>query len=182
MTNKDKKAFAVLMAAMHEVFTPDRDLPNERQKARAQIYFSTLKDLPIQAIEKAAEQVIKTRKAKYPPFPTPAEIREMVFGDKDDIEAEAIQAWEQAYHLDRKMYEMERGYIEKKNLTEEELVIVKTINLAFGGWGNYQSRMIHNEGFDRIHFIKCYKISKHNIIRKQLMLGTGEKTKGILEE
>lgn len=80
MTDGDKKQFAAILGALAEIFG------QEMSKPKLNLYFGALKDLTIEQIERAGEQLAGT--AKF--FPRPVEFREAVEGSTLD---RAAVAW-----------------------------------------------------------------------------------------
>lgn len=169
MINKDKKSFAVMLAMMHEVFTPDRIMSEDQQELRARTYFKFLEDLPIQAIEKSVEEIVKNRRTTYPPYPTVAEIRGKVFGDKENMDEEGLAAWNDIRKIYRRIVDNQCENGPELNLNEREKIINEAVIVAFGSWDKYH-RGIDNEHFDRLHFVKCYRLVKMKWIQENLLL------------
>lgn len=83
MTDADKKQFAGLLGALGEIFG------QEVSKPKLKLYFAALRDLTIEQIERATEQIAGS--AKF--FPRPVEIREAVEGSIQDRAAVAWQTF-----------------------------------------------------------------------------------------
>ena len=80
--------FSALMAAMGEVFGGDIT------QQKIEIYDRALSDIPIDKLESAVWQIIKTRKTAS--FPKVGEIREAISGDVEDIAQYALRKLEAA--------------------------------------------------------------------------------------
>jgi hypothetical protein len=81
MTNTDKAKFAQLMEVLRKIFAPKE----EPTPLLTEIYFRALSGAPIEAVESAITTIISTR--KYSTLPKPAEILELIGGNKDDLAA-----------------------------------------------------------------------------------------------
>jgi len=84
MIDTDKRKFGELMITMADVFDPKGTI----SPFKTEIYFRVLSGKPIEAIERAIIEIIKTR--KFHSFPKPAELLELIDGKNED---RAILAW-----------------------------------------------------------------------------------------
>ena len=141
MTKADRKRFAEAMALM--AIAIDREPSAER----TEVYWRFLKDLPIQQIERAIQHIIKNK--KIPTFPTLGEIRTLIVQEEDErLDLDAHLAWREAC---RKSFSSDYSI-------DDETTLGKTIQLAFGSWGNFGKTSEKDDPFDRRHFIHVYKL------------------------
>lgn len=82
MNQHDQETFAALMLGLGETYGENVS------EARLEIYFQALRDMPLDAIRKAANLHVQSSKF----FPRPAELREAINGNSDDA-AELAWAW-----------------------------------------------------------------------------------------
>jgi hypothetical protein len=134
----DRYAFAALIAVLGTAFG-ENGIP----KARAEIYYENLRDLPLDSLKRAVELILKTR--KYSSMPTICEIREAALGRDDEIEAGALEAWGKA------CYAVERGFY------SNDPVVTEAVRIAFGGWEKFGQTDPENGVADRAHFIRVFK-------------------------
>lgn len=168
MTKKKKQSktrserFAEAMAAMQAVFCPDKPVSKER----VSIYNKFLDEYPIEFIELAVSEVIKTKKISV--FPTLAEIIEKIEGDEKALEGRALVAWSEVNRL--------------LPIIEDVLsdpVIDRAVQRAFGTYDKLRMTDLSNEVWDRRHFVKCYAIAaKENRQQRGLLEGRRKALKG----
>ena len=131
--------FAIQLAILGTAFGE-----NGMPKARAEIYYEHLKDIPIERLEWAVSNIIKKR--KYSSIPTIAEIREEALGSDDNIETAALEAWGKA------SLAVGRGYY-----LRDDPAISEAVRVAFGGWERFGETDPENEMADRAHFLRVFK-------------------------
>jgi len=144
--------FEKIMNTFAEVFGK----PVTREKNR--IYFSFLKRYDLDEIEDAAERIINEKKIST--FPTIAEILDKIGAPDEELESNALELWNKACNL-----------IIMGDHESDDLILDRTIELAFGSWRKFGETHPENESFDRNHFVNCYK----NVIKKEkeLILSRG---------
>lgn len=137
MTNYDEERFAALMLEMAEAVS------QEVSPFKIEIYFKHLSDMPYEDVERAFQNVIRTRVTST--FPKVAEIRQAVHGDPQD---KALIAWEQ-------LIKSIRGVGGYRSVIFDDPVITAIIERE-GGWEkvcNMTSEEIKWFGKD---FLKIY--------------------------
>ncbi len=115
MTENDKREFGELLTGMAEAFT------QECSKAKLEIYFMALQDMPMDDVKNSILQIIKTRTTAT--FPKVAEIRSALRGD---VESKAMLAGQT----------IERAILKAgpyASVVFDDPVIHKTIH-SLGGW------------------------------------------------
>jgi hypothetical protein len=138
-TTEEKQKFAILMAMLGTAFGE-----NGISSERIEMYWAHLNDIPADALAKAVDTIIKTR--KFSSIPTIAEIRDAALGRDDEIEAAALDSWGRGCRA------VERGlYPTGDRLLEE------SVRVAFGGWGGFGLADPENGVADRAHFIRVFK-------------------------
>lgn len=143
----DRLAFASLIAALGTAFG-EAGMP----KARAEIYYEYLKDIPVERLKCAVDAIIRSR--KYSSIPTIAEIREAALGRDDEIEIAALRAWTDAKNEIAFGYRYENG---NAVYGGKDAKLDEAIRIAFGGWHSFGQTDPENDVADRAHFIKVFK-------------------------
>lgn len=86
MTKHDLKAFEKIMASLNEIYgDPSKPVSD----LKMELYFSSLKDLTIEYLNRAVNILCNTKVIKT--FPLPAEIREAALGNSEDQAEEAFE-------------------------------------------------------------------------------------------
>jgi hypothetical protein len=138
MTIQDTKKFTIWMGLLGTAFGG-----KGLTKPQMDVYYEYLRDLDIDVIKEAVDQIINTR--KYQSFPTVAEIREAALGGDAEAEDAALSAWSEATRL------ISAG---RRSCDER---INEVIKLAFGSWDRFGETDPEMEAADRKHFIRCYR-------------------------
>lgn len=113
MTDTDRPRFAELMLALSETFE------SQVSSLRMQLYFDSLRDVPIESVTSAVQAAIDRLKF----FPKPVELRELIAGPVADT---AALAWADF------VSEVSRvGYMRTPSLPATTM---ETIRIVFGGW------------------------------------------------
>lgn len=141
--------FAVLLAVLGTAFGE-----NGMPKARAEIYYENLKDIPIPQLEGAVQTILKTR--KYSSIPTIAEIREAALGRDDEIETAALESWGKANY-----------FVSRSNYQACDELTNEAVRVAFGGWEKFGQTDPEDDMANRAHFLRVYKA----LARKRRELG-----------
>lgn len=136
----DRLAFASLIAALGTTFG-DSGMP----KAKADIYYEFLKDISIDALKRAVDTIIRTR--KYSSLPTIAEIREAALGRDEDIDTASLTSWGRACQA------VERGCYPLPN----DDATNEAVRVAFGGWEKFGQTDPESAMADRAHFLKVFR-------------------------
>jgi hypothetical protein len=139
--------FAIVMALLQEVFCPGKPVSEKK----VEIYFRLLEPFSIDAIEKVAEQIIRTKKIHA--FPLPTDFFEYLEASDDNLELEALEMWNNACQLALMSEYPSKN--EKLNLA---------IRISFGSWKNFGETDPQNS-FDRRHFVETYKRMRKKEIR-----------------
>lgn len=147
--NNDRYAFATLMAVLGTAFGE-----NGMPKARTEIYYDQLKDIPIDVLKRAVESILRHR--KYSSIPTIAEIREAALGRDEDIETAALEAWSRASRA-----------VECSLYLCDGTLLDEAVRVAFGGWERFGQTDREHEMADRAHFLKVFR----SLARKRRDLG-----------
>jgi hypothetical protein len=184
MTNCDEERFAALMLEMAEAVS------QEASPFKIEIYFKHLQDMPYEDVERAFQNIIRTRITAT--FPKVAEIRQAVHGDPQD---KALIAWEQLINSIRcvggyrsimfddpaitAIIEREGGWEKVCNMTSEEIKWFGKDFLKM--YPSYARRVLSVkklvgicEARNEIQGIKGYKI-------EPTMVGNVEKIKALKE-
>jgi hypothetical protein len=113
MTKSDAVKFAQCLAVLSETF-------NESvSEVRAEAYFMALTDLPLDKIQDAVKDAVRTMRF----FPKPIELRDLIVGSAQE---NAEQAW------DSLRYEVRRvGYVGKPHL---DVITEFILDNTMGGW------------------------------------------------
>lgn len=138
MILKDMKRFAVCMASLGE------SVDKIAGKLKVEVYFRALSDFNIEQIEKAAWEIIETR--KYSSFPQVAEIREAIVGNLEDKAILALHELEQA--------------VAKHGFYSTVIFSDKVIHLcveALGGWETVCNMPQEEWKWSRKEFLKLYQ-------------------------
>lgn len=139
---KDER-FVFIMAALAEASG------QELSEMKVRIYAKALEDLPIADIERAAWEIIKTR--KFATFPKVAEIREAIHGNPEDRAIIALDKLEKA------MREV-GGY---QSVCFDDPVIHMAVDSFSGGWPAI-CNMPHEEWkWARKEFVTLYQTFTH---------------------
>ena len=162
--NDTARKFAVYMAVLGTAFGE-----NGMPKARAEIYYEHLKDIPIDLIGEAVGRIVKTR--KYSSIPTIAEIREAALGRDEDIEMAALEAWGQASRA-----------VERSAYPLQDEAINEAVRVAFGGWEKFGQTDAEDGMADRAHFLKVFRsLARGRRARGELALPSGRDIKCLAE-
>lgn len=113
MTDADRPRFAELMLALSETFE------SQVSSLRMQLYFDSLRDLPIESVTSAVQAAIDRLKF----FPKPVELREMVDGPVADA---AALAWAE--------FTREVGRVGYMRTPSLPATTMETVRIVFGGW------------------------------------------------
>lgn len=156
----DDERFIYIMAAFAEASGQESTPLKER------IYAEGLCDIPIEVIEKAAWQLIRTR--TFATFPKVGELRELIGGKAEDIaELEAAKVW--------KAISQVGGY---SGVCFDNPVTQAVIEYGFGGWSKLCGEMmVDQQKWFIKDFIKTYSaFSRQNIQLTGPLLGRGAGT------
>ncbi len=116
MTEKDKEKFVKILIAVAEIYRI------KLSKPMIELYFTTLKEYPIEKIQQAFEFHIKnTENGEF--FPKPADIIKQIIGDEKE---RGLVAWEKLMRAIRKY-----GYYH--SVIFDDPVIAMVVN-QLGGW------------------------------------------------
>lgn len=109
------------------------------------IYYEALKTFPLEAVERAIGQCIRSH--KYNTLPKPATILEFLEGKEEE---RSLSAWHQVMNTIKK-----HGYYES---IEFEDKIIHSCVEALGGWAWLCSQSIDNLRFIEKEFLKLYRM------------------------
>lgn len=159
MTDTDRPRFAQLLLALSETF-------NEPvSETRLDVYFSTLSDFDIAAVEHAAHQLLRT--ATF--FPKPAEFVTLLEGDVGDQGELALA---------RITDEVRRtGYYGRPQLSEGDLALVERV---WGGWGSLCASLpakgTPEFQWERKRFLEYHQAAATQVRHTHPLLTQGEAT------
>lgn len=113
MTFEEFEIFSARLVELGEVFDV------KLTESKLLLYFQALQDLPLDAVQHAIIDALRTQKF----FPRPAELRACAVGDNEDV---AEHAWMEYKKLARRV----GGYMSP----EMDATLADTLTAVFGGW------------------------------------------------
>lgn len=143
MTDSDQQKFAELMYLLGEAFD------KEPSATKVELYFTALKDLPIETVSLACSNIVKTRKITGT-FPLVAEILEAAQEPQDDMDTRIAVAW------DKLQYALCRHGAYDTVIFDDP--VIHQILKSWGGWVKWSSEITDAElKWARKDFAVLYK-------------------------
>ena len=134
------------MAVLAEIFDQGQPL----SEFKIELYFKSLMDYPIEAIEKAATAIIKGR--VYPAFPKPAEIIQEIVGNQTNA---ASLAWIDVLETVKRV-----GQYQSVQFSDP---IIHSVIEVMGGWVKLAGDMTcDEEKWKQKEFEKLYEVLSQN--------------------
>jgi hypothetical protein len=161
MTDQDLPQFAMLMAGMAEVFSPDKPLT----EAFVTLYYNALKEYPVEQVRMAVNKVMRER--VFNGMPKPAELINQIIGESED---RALLAWNKVLRAVKRI-----GPYQSVQFDDACILLVLD---SLGGWEKICNTLESELQWYRRDFLSQYKVHQGRTTLLTHLAGITERING----